>query len=77
MPSSLYNQINGDVLFKVKMNLYKFRMKQLKIKKLCKINEAKMKMSEFNNVVKNKIFRNPVYYMNPCDVVQDFLENFN
>ena len=77
VPSSLYNQINGDVLFKVKMNLYKFRMKQLKIKKLCKINEAKMKMSEFNNVVKNKIFRNPVYYMNPCDVVQDFLENFN
>ena len=36
-----------------------------------------MKMSEFNNVVKNKIFRNPVYYMNPCDVVQDFLDNFN
>ena len=77
VPSSLYNQINGDVLFNIKMNLYKYKMKLLKIKKLCQINEAKMKISDFNDTIKNKIFRQSVYYMNPYDVAQDFLDNYN
>ena len=59
------------------MNLYKYKMKLLKIKKLCQINEAKMKISDFNDTIKNKIFRQSVYYMNPYDVAQDFLDNYN
>ena len=75
IPSSLYNQINGDIMFKLKMNLYKYKMRQLKVKKLCKLNEAMIKKSEFENTIKNKIFKQSIYYMSPCDVVQDFLEN--
>ena len=74
-PSSLYNQINGDNLFRLKINLYKYRMKQIKIGKLCKLNHAMIKKREFNNNIKNKIFKQSVYYMNSCDVVQDFLNN--
>ena len=75
IPSSLYNQINGDIMFKLKMNLYKYKMRQLKVKKLCKLNEAMIKKSEIENTIKNKIFKQSIYYMSPCDVVQDFLEN--
>ena len=77
VPSSLYNQINGDIKFKLKMNLYKYKMKQLKIKKLCKLNDAMIKKRRFNDTLKNSIFKQPVYYMNSCDVVQDFLDNYN
>ena len=77
VPSSLYNQINGDVTFKLKMNLYKYKMKQMKIRKLCKLNDAKIKKSEFEKKVKNTIFKKAVFYMSSCDVVQDFLDNYN
>ena len=76
-PSSLYNQINQDVNFKLKMNLYKYKMKKIKMKKLKILNEAKIKKGEFENKVKNKIFRQSAYYMNSTDVVQDFLENYS
>ena len=77
VPSSLYNQINGDVTFKLKMNLYKYKMKQMKIRKLCKLNDAKIKKSEFEKKVKNTIFKKAAFYMSSCDVVQDFLDNYN
>ena len=77
VPSSLYNQINGDILFKLKMNLYKYKMKQIKIGKLCKLNNAMIKKRDFNNSVKNKIFKQSIYYMSSCDIVQDFLDNYN
>ena len=74
-PSSLYQQISKDPLFKLKMNLYKYKMKQLSIKRSLIINEAKYNKNDFNNIVKNKIFKQSVFYMSPCDVVQDFLDN--
>ena len=74
-PSSLYNQINEDIQFKIKMNLYKYKMKKLKIQKAIILNDAINKKHEFNNIVKNKIFKQSIYYMNPCDVVQDFLND--
>ena len=77
VPSSLYNQINGDVTFKLKMNLYKYKMKQMKIRKLCKLNDAKIKKSEFEKKIKNTIFKKSAFYMSSCDVVQDFLDNYN
>ena len=77
VPSSLYNQINGDVTFKLKMNLYKYKMKQMKIRKLCKLNDAKIKKNEFEKKVKNTIFKKAAFYMSSCDVVQDFLDNYN
>ena len=77
VPSSLYNQINGDVTFKLKMNLYKYKMKQMKIRKLCKLNDAKIKKSEFEKKVKNTIFKKAAFYMSSCDVVKDFLDNYN
>ena len=76
-PSSLYNQINQDVNFKLKMNLYKYKMKKIKMKKLKILNDAKIKKCEFENKVKNKIFKQSAYYMNSTDVVQDFLENYS
>ena len=75
VPSSLYNQINGDIKFKLKMNLYKYKMKQLKMRKLCKLNDAMIKKRKFYNNLKNNIFRQSVYFMNSCDIVQDFLDN--
>ena len=77
VPSSLYNQINGDIKFKLKMDLYKYKMKQLKMRKLCKLNDAMIKKRKFNNNVKNHIFRQSAHYMNSCDIVQDFLDNYN
>ena len=77
VPSSLYNQINDDLIFKLKMNLYKYQMKQRKIIKLCKLNSAKIKKSEIYNTIKNNIFKQSIYYVNSSDVVQDFLENYN
>ena len=76
VPSSLYNQINGDVTFKLKMNLYKYKMKQNKIRKLCKLNDAKIKKSEFEKNIKNSIFKKTAFYISSCDVVQDFLDNY-
>ena len=76
VPSSLYNQINGDVTFKLKMNLYKYKMKQNKIRKLCKLNDAKIKKSEFEKNIKNTIFKKTAFYISSCDVVQDFLDNY-
>ena len=76
-PSSLFQQISNDPLFKLKMNLYKYKMKQLAIKKNIIINEAKYKKNEFDNIVKNKIFKQSVFYMSPCDVVSDFLDNYD
>ena len=77
VPSSLYNQINDDLIFKLKMNLYKYQMKQRKIIKLCKLNSAKNKKSEIYNTIKNNIFKQPIYFVNSSDAVQDFLENYN
>ena len=77
VPSSLYNQINDDLIFKLKMNLYKYQMKQRKIIKLCKLNSAKIKKSEIYNTIKNNIFKQSIYYVNSSDAVQDFLENYN
>ena len=74
-PSSLFNQINEDKQFKIKMNLYKYKMKKLKIQKAIILNDAINKKHEFNNIVKNKIFKQSIYFMNPCDVVQDFLND--
>ena len=76
-PSSLYQQISNDPLFKLKMNLYKYKMKQLNIKKAIMINEAKYSKNDFNNKVKTKIFKQSNFYMSPCDVVQDFLDNYD
>ena len=76
-PSSLYNQINQDVNFKLEMNLYKYNMKKMKMKKVKILNDAKIKKYEFENKVKNKIFKQSAYYMNSTDVVQDFLENYS
>ena len=73
--SSLYNQINEDVLFKLKMNLYKYKMKQMYVRKACKINDAVYKRYEFINKVKNKIFKQSCFYMNACDAIQDFLSD--
>ena len=77
VPSSLYNQINDDLIFKLKMNLYKYQMKQRKIIKLCKLNSAKIKKSEIYNTIKNNIFKQSIYFVNSSDAVQDFLENYN
>ena len=77
VPSSLYNQINDDLIFKLKMNLYKYQMKQRKIIKLCKLNSAKIKKCEIYNTIKNNIFKQSIYYVNSSDAVQDFLENYN
>ena len=77
VPSSLYNQINDDLIFKLKMNLYKYKMKQRKIIKLCKLNSAKIKKSEIYNTIKNNIFKQSIYFVNSSDAVQDFLENYN
>ena len=76
-PSSLYNQINQDVNFKLEMNLYKYNIKKMKMKKVKILNDAKIKKYEFENKVKNKIFKQSAYYMNSTDVVQDFLENYS
>ena len=76
VPSSLYNQINDDLIFKLKMNLYKYQMKQRKIIKLCKLNSAKIKKSEIYNTIKNNIFKQSIYFVNSSDAVQDFLENY-
>ena len=77
VPSSLYNQINDDLIFKLKMNLYKYQMKQRKIIKLCKLNSAKIKKSEIYNTIKNNIFKQSIYFVNSSDAVQDFLEIYN
>ena len=77
VPSSLYNQINDDLIFKLKMNLYKYQMKKRKIIKLCKLNSAKIKKSEIYNTIKNNIFKQSIYFVNSSDAVQDFLENYN
>ena len=74
-PSSLYNQINEDQLFKLKMNLYKYRMKKAKIKKLKLLYYTASKKNEFNNIVKNKIFKQSIYFMNACDAAQEFLND--
>ena len=77
VPSSLYNQINDDLIFKLKMNLYKYQMKKRKIIKLCKLNSATIKKSEIYNTIKNNIFKQSIYFVNSSDPVQDFLENYN
>lgn len=74
-PSSLYNQISKDELFKLKLNLYKYKIREFKIKKRKMINDSKYYKNDFNNIVKNKVFKQSVFYMNPIDVVQDFLND--
>ena len=74
-PSSLYQQISKDISFKLKMNLYKYKMRQLKIKRIIRINDSKHHKYNFNNIIKNKIFKQSVFYMSPYDVAQDFLDN--
>ena len=76
-PSSLYNQINEDILFKLKINAYKYNIKRQKFKKNFLLNEAAFQKNDFNNIIKNKLFKQSVFYMNPCDVVQDFLDNYD
>ena len=76
-PSSLFNQISEDIAFKLKMNLYKYKMKQLKIKKNLMLIEAGFQKNDFNNIVKNKFFKQSIFYMNTCDVVSDFLNNYD
>ena len=51
-------------------------MKQNKIRKLCKLNDAKIKKSEFEKNIKNTIFKKTAFYISSCDVVQDFLDNY-
>jgi len=75
-PSSSYNQIKKDLLFKLKMNLYKYKMRKINIKKRILINDSIYSKNDFNNKVKNKIFKQSVFYMNPIDVTQDFLDNY-
>lgn len=75
-PSSSYNQIKKDLLFKLKMNLYKYKMRKINIKKRILMNDAIYSKNDFNNKVKNKIFKQSVFYMNPIDVTQDFLDNY-
>ena len=76
-PSSLYNQINEDIALKIQMIGHKYYMQRLKIKKTFILNNANYQKKEFNNIVKNKLFKQSVFYMNPGDVVQDFLDNFD
>lgn len=71
--SSLYNQINDDIIFKLKLNIYKYNMRKLKVKKSILILEESFQKNEFKNKVKNKIFKQSVFYSNCIDVVEDFL----
>lgn len=54
------------------MNLYKYKMRKINIKKRILMNDAIYSKNDFNNKVKNKIFKQSVFYMNPIDVTQDF-----
>lgn len=76
-PSSLYNQINKDISLKLEMIGHKYYMQRLRIKKAFILNNATYQKKKFNNIVKNKLFKQSVFYMNPGDVVQDFLDNFD
>lgn len=58
------------------MNLYKYKMRKINIKKRILMNDAIYSKNDFNNKVKNKIFKQSVFYMNPIDVTQDFLDNY-
>ena len=75
-PSSSYNQISEDILFKLKMNIYKYRMKQLNINKYIMINESTFQKNEVKNMIKDKLFKQSIFHMNPVDVVQDLLDNW-
>ena len=59
------------------MNLYKHQMRKINIKKKLLMNDAIFSKNDFNNKVKNKIFKQSVFYMNPIDVIQDFLDNYD
>ena len=76
-PSSLYNQLNEDISLKLEMLGFKYYMRRQKIKKIFILNNAAYQKKEFHNFVKNKLFKQSVFYMNPGDVVQDFLDNFD
>ena len=71
--SSLYNQINNDIIFKLKLNLYRYNMKKLKVKKIISILEEDFQKNDYKNKVKNKIFKQSVFYYNCIDVIEDFL----
>ena len=76
-PSSLYNQMNEDISLKLQMIGYKYYMQKLKNKKINILNKTSYQKKEYNNIVKNNLFKQSVFYMNPGDVVQDFLDNFD
>jgi len=59
------------------MSLYKYKMRKINIKTRILMNDAIFSKNDFNNKVKNKIFKQSVFYMNPIDVTQDFLDNYN
>jgi len=76
-PSSSYNQIKKDLLFQLKMSLCKYKMRKINIKTRILMNDAIFSKNDFNNKVKNKIFKQSAFYMNPIDVTQDFLDNYD
>ena len=75
-PSSIYNQINEDKIFKIKMNIYNYKMRNLNVRKNLMIHEAHFKKNEVKNMISDKIFKHSIFYMNPVDIVQDFLDNW-
>lgn len=52
-------------------------VKRQKTKKNFMLNEAAFQINDFKFNIKNTIFNQSVFTMNPCDVVQDFLDNYD
>ena len=73
-PSSLYNQIKNDKIFKLKLNLYRYNTKKLKAKKMILIHEQYFLKNDFKNIINNKIFNQSIFFMNSIDIVSDFLK---
>ena len=74
-PSSLCSRIDNDDLFKLKMRLFKYRMRFSNINKTYMVNKAMIYKNDFKNKIKNKLFKQSIFYVQPSDVVKDFLEN--
>ena len=73
-PSSLYNQIKNDIMFIFKMNLYKYYIKKMRIKKMILIHEEYFIKNDFKNKIKNKIFNQSIFFMNSNDIIFDFFK---
>ena len=75
--SSLYNQLNNDILLKLKINLFKYNNRKLNIEKINIINNVYYQKYEFRNQIKKNLFKQNIFYMNSYDIIEDFLNNTN